>query len=115
LFGALSVCRLFCSIAADRHAAPSTRAASSSIDEQKRASRPLARFHIGEVLCADEVGQRSRQGKEKRLRGLPAPLSAPGEAGNSAFLLSVVMFLLVESMANHDLAELYFARQQLIE
>jgi hypothetical protein len=48
---------LFCSIAADRHAAPPARTASSSVDEQKRTLRPLARFHVGEVLCADEVGQ----------------------------------------------------------
>jgi hypothetical protein len=56
LFGALSVCGLFCPIAADRHAAPPARAASGSIDEQKRALRSLARFHIGEVLGADEIG-----------------------------------------------------------
>ena len=46
---------------------------------------------------------------------MPAPLRAPGEAGNHLFCLSVVVFLIVEPIANHDLTELFVARQQLIQ
>ena len=56
----VSVRRLFCSIATDRHAAPPSGMTSGSIDEEKRAGRPLASFHLGEVLCADELRQRPR-------------------------------------------------------
>jgi len=44
----LPVGGLLCSIAADRHTAPPSRMASGSIDEEKRAGRPLASFHVGE-------------------------------------------------------------------
>jgi len=73
------------------HTAPPSSTTPSSINEQKRALGPFARFHIGKILCADEVSQRSCQRKEQRLGCLPAALRAPGTARVSSFLLSVVM------------------------
>ena len=66
--GTLPMRRLLCPIAADRHAAPPSHMASGSIDEQKRAGRPFAGFHVGKVFRADEVGQRSCQWNQQRLR-----------------------------------------------
>src|SRR5271156_3501573 len=57
---AISVSSLFCAIAANRHTTPPARMTMGSIDEEKRTGRSLASFHIGEVLCADEVRERSR-------------------------------------------------------
>jgi hypothetical protein len=62
LLEALSVRGLFCPIAADRHAAPPSRTAPSSIDEEERALGTLARLYVGEVFGADKIGQRSGQG-----------------------------------------------------
>ena len=53
----ISVSSLLCAIAADCHAAPPARMTAGSIDEEKRTGRSLASFHVGEVLCADEVRQ----------------------------------------------------------
>jgi len=47
------------SVPADRHAAPPANMTACSIDEQKCARRPLANLHVGEVLRAYEVRQRS--------------------------------------------------------
>ena len=63
----ISVRGLFCSIAADRHAAPPSGMPTSSIDEEKRARGSFAGLHLGEIFRADEVRQRSRQWKEQRL------------------------------------------------
>src|SRR6516225_6749331 len=46
---------------------------------------------------------------------MPVPLRPPAEAGNGSFLLSVVMFLIVKPIANHNLTELFVACQQLVE
>jgi hypothetical protein len=53
----ISVSGLFCSIAADRHAAPPARVMPGSIDKDQCAGWSLASFHVGEVLCAGEVRQ----------------------------------------------------------
>jgi hypothetical protein len=45
----------------------------------------------------------------------PSAMRTPGEAGDASFLLSMVMLLIAEPIANHDLTELFVARQQLIE
>jgi hypothetical protein len=46
---------------------------------------------------------------------MPAPLRPPAETGNGSFPLSVMMFLMVKPIANHNLTELFVACQQLIE
>jgi hypothetical protein len=63
----ISVSSLFCAIAANRHTAPPAPMTVGSIEEEKRTGWSLASFHIGEVLYADEVRERSRYGKEQRL------------------------------------------------
>jgi len=82
--------------------------ASGPIDEEKCAGWPLASFHVGEVLGADEICQRSSDRKEQRLGCVPAPLRTPGETRTSSLLPSA-------PIADHDLTELLVARQQLIE
>ena len=49
--------RLFGTIAADRHAAPSSRPSPGMIGKHQRAGMPLARFHGGEVYLAHELRQ----------------------------------------------------------
>jgi len=68
LLSSLPVRGLLRPIPADRHAAPPSHTTSSSIDEQKRAGRPLASLHVGEVLCAYKVCQRLCYRKEQRFR-----------------------------------------------
>jgi hypothetical protein len=46
---------------------------------------------------------------------MPAPLRPPAEDSNGSFPLSVAMFWIVKPIANHDLTELFVARQQLIQ
>jgi hypothetical protein len=63
----ISVRSLFCAIAANRHTAPPAPMTVGSIEEEKGTGWSLASFHIGEVLYADEVRERSRYWKEQRL------------------------------------------------
>jgi hypothetical protein len=51
----ISVSGLFRSVATHGHAAPSSRMTAGSIDEEKRAGRTFAGFHVGEILRADEI------------------------------------------------------------
>jgi len=49
---------LFGAIAADRHAAPSSRPSPRSVGEHQRAAVSPARFHIGEIFFTHEPRQR---------------------------------------------------------
>jgi hypothetical protein len=104
----LSVRGLLCPIAAGRHAAPSSPMAAGPIEKEKRTGRPFASFHIGEVLGADEVRERSCEWEEQRFGGFPASLQTPSEArGARVFSFAPV--------ANGNLTKLFVAGQQLIE
>ena len=59
-------------IAADRHAAPSSRAPACMVGEHQRAAMPLTRFHIGEILLTHELRQRFADRQQERLGGSPA-------------------------------------------
>jgi len=111
LFEPISVSSLLCPIAADSHAAPFARMTAGAIDKEERAGRSLASFHIGEVLVADEVRKRSRNGKEQRFGRLPTPLPSPGETGCFLPFLSAIAF----SVADCDLTEFLVAREELVE
>jgi hypothetical protein len=49
---------LFGAIAADRHAAPSSRPPPGTVGEHQRAAMSLARFHIREIFFTRELRQR---------------------------------------------------------
>jgi len=49
---------LFGAIAADRHAAPSSRPSPRSVGEHQRAAMSHARFHVGEIFFTHEPRQR---------------------------------------------------------
>src|SRR5262249_36328559 len=66
-------------IPADGHAAPSSSAAASAIDEEKRAGGTLACLHLREVLPADQVSHGARNWEQQSVGRAPAPLESPGE------------------------------------
>ncbi len=54
----LAVRGLLGAIAADRHAAPSSRPAPRTVGEHQGAAMALARFDVGEIFFTDESRQR---------------------------------------------------------
>lgn len=64
---------LFGAIAADRHAAPSSRPPPRMIGEYQRAALPFARFDLGEVFLADKFRQSFGDRQQQGFRGSPAP------------------------------------------
>ena len=64
---------LFGAIAADRHAAPSSRPPARVVGEHQRAAMSLARLHIGEIFLAHEFRQCFGDRRQKRFGGAPAP------------------------------------------
>src|ERR1700722_20605949 len=70
-----SVGNLLRPIAAEPHAAPSTRTASRAIGKHKRASRPLAYLYVREVFLGEQPRQCFANREEKRLRRSPASCS----------------------------------------
>jgi hypothetical protein len=54
---------LLCSVAADRHAAPSSRMAPGVVGEEERTGRAFAGLHVSKILRADEPSQRLADGE----------------------------------------------------
>src|SRR5262245_42013878 len=54
----VSVSRLLRAIAAERHAAPSSRPAARMVGKEKRAGRSFAGLHVREVFRTDKLRQR---------------------------------------------------------
>jgi hypothetical protein len=94
---------LFGAIAADRHAAPSSRASARMVGEYQRAARSLACFDAGEVFVTYKSRQNFTDRQQQRFRGSPAPHHAKFQA----VAISVAM--------PHYLAERFVALQDPVQ
>src|SRR5215470_9468668 len=69
----VAVRSLLGAIAADRHAAPSSRPPPRAVGKHQRAAMSLARFDVGEVFFTHKLRQRLTDRQQQRLRRSPAP------------------------------------------
>src|SRR5262249_5636461 len=69
----VAVRSLLGAIAADRHAAPSSRPPPRAVGKHQRAAMSLARFDVGEVFFTHKLRQRLADRQQQRLRRSPAP------------------------------------------
>jgi hypothetical protein len=69
----IAVRGLFGAIAADRHAAPSSRSPARMIGKQQRTALSFAGSHAGEIFLTHEFRQRFADRQEQRFRRSPAP------------------------------------------
>jgi len=57
---------LLCTVSANGHAAPTTRASMRVIREEQRARGSFAGFDVREILFTDHVGAKSASGERQR-------------------------------------------------
>jgi acyl-CoA synthetase (AMP-forming)/AMP-acid ligase II len=69
----VAVSGLFGAIAADRHAAPSSRPPACTVGEHQRAAMSLTGFDVGEIFLARELRQGFADRQQQRFRRSPAP------------------------------------------
>jgi len=69
----VAVSGLFGAIAADRHAAPSSRPPACTVGEHQRAAMSLTGFDVGEIFLARELRQGFADQQQQRFRRSPAP------------------------------------------
>jgi hypothetical protein len=83
----MSVGNLFRPIAAEPHAAPSTRAASRVIGKHQRAIGSLACLHVGEVFLGEHLRQCFTNREEERFRRSPASCTFKAKRGELPVLM----------------------------
>jgi len=79
---------LFGPIAADRHAAPPSRPPPPMVGKYQRAGVSLARFDVGEIFLAHELGQRFADRQQEGLKRAPAPYFSYLQAIATALAMS---------------------------
>jgi len=94
---------LFGAVAANRHAAPSSRPPPRAVHEDQRAAMSLARLQVGEVFFTHEFRHRFADRQQQGFRGSPAPHRAQFEA------------IAIAGVMSRYLAERFVALQQPVQ